>query len=323
MKRFFSFVFLVLFLCSAGRAQTVVSRVKIDSLNVGDVIQYVLTVNKDREYDQVIFPDSAEFAPTFEIRSKKIYRPSAFADSILYELQFFGSENGFVPNVPVGFVSGKDTSYVLAEKAPFYFKSLLKEDEKAEFRPLKPIFAFARAWWPFLVAGIAVLTLLYFLYRLNERRKANALLKPAVVLPVVHFDNPLVQLENALFTLKNGESLSTGQFKDFYSALSEAIRLYFERVYEFPALEQTSGELVRELKRQGVDLRLLELANKVLRASDMVKFAKFIPSYDSAVQHLQLAFDLHKIMTEIDGPTIERMKQEFESGLSNPAEAGK
>jgi flavodoxin len=302
-------------------AQTVESRVKADSLKIGDVITYTLIIKRDREYDQVLLPDTTHFAPDFEIRDKRMFRPTPFADSVVYELQFFGTKDSFVPNVPVGFVSKTDTSYVLAEKAPFAFKSELKgEEESAEFKPLKPIYAFARAWWPFILGGVLAALIAWLGFRWYKKRK-SAPKPPPAPLFFERFDNPLTRLGNELKAVRDSNALATGQFKEVYSELGDAIRRYFERVYRFPALEQTTGEVIRDLRRNAIDVRIVDLTNKILRAADMVKFAKFEPGFDSAYTTIEHAEDLLKILREVDGPAIQRMQVEFEAAQVPAGEA--
>jgi hypothetical protein len=308
-------VFLLLFLLGVEQlsAQSVESRVRADSLKIGDVITYTLIVKRDRDYESIILPDSASFAPDFEIRDRRIFRPTPFADSVVYDLQFFGTQDSFVPNVPVGFVAEGDTTYALAEKAPFFFKSTLANEEEAQFKPLKPIFEFARAWWPFLLGGVLLALAIWLVIRWYKKYKAAKAAKAPVPVVFERFDNPLLKLEKELRAIRESSALATGQFKEVYSRMGDAIRAYFEHVYRFPALEQTTGEVVRDLRRIVVDVRILDLTNKVLRAADMVKFAKFEPGMEAAYQHLDIAVNLYNVLREVDGPAIQRMQVEFEA----------
>jgi hypothetical protein len=66
--------------------------------------------------------------------------------------------------------------------------------------------------------------------------------------------------------------------KAFYSDISEIIRRYIEGRYFIPALEETSREILKELKDQDITEDMLINAKEILELSDLVKFAKYKPS---------------------------------------------
>lgn len=81
--------------------------------------------------------------------------------------------------------------------------------------------------------------------------------------------------------IKNQKLWQTGQVKTFYSQLTEVLRRYLEDRYHFPALEQTSGEILRQLKHENLpNSDLLPKLRTVLETADLAKFARFEPLAD-------------------------------------------
>jgi len=67
------------------------------------------------------------------------------------------------------------------------------------------------------------------------------------------------------------------ELKHFYTRLSFILRKYFENLYEFPALENTTEELIGRLKRKKEFKSYFSTTRDFLSKSDLVKFAKYMP----------------------------------------------
>jgi hypothetical protein len=82
-----------------------------------------------------------------------------------------------------------------------------------------------------------------------------------------------------------------GKTKEYYSAISDAIRLYIEGRFELNALESTTDEIMTAFRTQVLDRESKDKLQQLLTLSDLVKFAKMTPievEHDMTLQH---AFD--------------------------------
>jgi hypothetical protein len=70
--------------------------------------------------------------------------------------------------------------------------------------------------------------------------------------------------------------------KPAYIELSEIVRVYLGRRYEFPALDSTSSEIRAYLRRRAGTEAALEILDDWLRVSDMVKYAGYQPPEEEA-----------------------------------------
>uniref|UniRef100_A0A7C4XGQ7 Protein BatD n=1 Tax=candidate division WOR-3 bacterium TaxID=2052148 RepID=A0A7C4XGQ7_UNCW3 len=80
---------------------------------------------------------------------------------------------------------------------------------------------------------------------------------------------------NALDKLSKEDFLKRGMVKKFYYNLSEILKRYLEERFEFPAIEQTTTEIIQTMKLQKIPLR--DEFQDVFACADMVKYAKFVP----------------------------------------------
>lgn len=297
-----------------SRAQTVREYAPADTLEVGDTFDFSVTLNRDREYDEIIFPDSSSLpSDHFEIRSRSQFKVSSYKDSVHYQLQFFGTADTTLPELPVLLVQDEDTTALYTNPVPIHFRSVLAQDDEA-FRPLKPIYDFALAWWPYILAFILLCAAAYFLYRYFTKKEEQPATEPATFTPVP-FENPLRTLQHDIARLENAELATHEDFKEFYIDLGDAIRRYFEDLHHIPALESTSREIIQALKARSIDNDLIDETRTVLQEADMVKFAKFTPTTDQAERTLRKAQTFVQRAKEIDGPRVEHLRREHQSRM--------
>lgn len=95
----------------------------------------------------------------------------------------------------------------------------------------------------------------------------------------------------ALEKIRQEQIWKDGQIKEYYSAISDAVRQYIEDRFNVFALESTTDEIMMAFRTQVVDSESKSKLQQLLQLADLVKFAKMIPI---EVEHnftLQNAFD--------------------------------
>jgi hypothetical protein len=153
------------------------------------------------------------------------------------------------------------------------------EDPQEDIRDVKSVVPYklrmGKVLWTLLV--LALLLAAYLLYR-ALRRKKNVF-QPA--------PPPLSAEEEALLHLGElfeSDLLKRGFIKMYYLRLSEILRIYFEKRYKILAVELTTFEILRALRPQHLETGLYQKIQYVLEASDLAKFAKWIPTAPEIVQ---------------------------------------
>lgn len=284
----------------------------VDSIGVGDTFPLSIVLKKDQSYDKIVYPDSSQISGDFEIKNSRRYRVTDFTDSLVYEIQYFGLSDTTFPSLPVHLINDTDTLTLHTRQAPLYFNSALAEED-SDFLPLKPIYQFARNWWIW-IAGFVLLLVLAWLgsrYYRKWREKQKKRYKP--VFEPEPFIDPLDELQKELIRLRNDPSLTEqADMKAFYTKLTDALRVYYERLYKIHAMESTTSEMMRDLRSLGLSNDVLQQIHSLLKEADMVKFARFPVTEDHAYEALDRAKTLYEQIREEDSHLVEQLRIEHE-----------
>lgn len=136
-----------------------------------------------------------------------------------------------------------------------------------------------------LAAILAVQIIVLIVLRLTRKNKKQEDVKPKEVVPA-H-----ILALSALEKIQKEAVWREGKVKEYYSELSDTIRLYIEQRFELPALESTTDEIMKAFRSRVVDSESKERLEQLLRLSDLVKFAKMNPLESEFEISLKNAFD--------------------------------
>jgi hypothetical protein len=219
-------------------------------------------------------------------------------------------DSGYVVIPPFKFIVNGDTAH------PGYTEALLLEvhtvptDSSAKkIKDIKEPLGepFSWLWYKeYFYWGIAALVFIaaiaLFIYYRNKRL-ANKIIEPEKPKIPAHI-TALASLER----IKQQQIWKEGQVKEYYSEITDTIRLYIEERYNIMALESTTDELLAMMKSQVIDSVSKEKLTHMLKLADFVKFAKMIPQEQEHAIVLQNAFDFvngtkrEEVMTIVDEP---------------------
>lgn len=145
-----------------------------------------------------------------------------------------------------------------------------------------------------LLAAIITLTIIFII-----RKKKKKPIFGRVFMPVL----PHIKALKALETLRLERLWQQGKNKEYYSKLTDIIRIYLDDRFEIPALEMITPEVIIAVESkkeiQENDRKLLE---KMLSLADMVKFAKYIPLPDEHDYCLNISVEFVKNTSPILPP---------------------
>lgn len=153
--------------------------------------------------------------------------------------------------------------------------------------PIKSIVIEQINWWDifkvalWIIGGILVIGLIWYFIRKKQPKKEP---EPAPVIVIPPHITAMEQLES----LKAKDLISQQAFKPYYSELTYILRNYLEGRFDIPALENTSDEIIANLKKNHINAEVTEQFAEIFRQVDLIKFAKATPS-ESMHQHV---FDL-------------------------------
>lgn len=289
-------------------AQFIHTYVDTDSLQVGDVFTY--TIVFDGNYDHITFPSEEVFQNELDVLSRQRFQLTSRRDSLVFTLQFFGTNDITIGRKEIFFTEeGRDSS-LFTVPVPLFFKTSLADGDD-EFRPIKPIFLFARNWWPLMFILLLVLLALFFFYRWYVKREPQS--EPVPVSPPDPFIDPIDELKHILSVLPGIHMLNSREdYESYYMKLGDAIRFYLKRVYNFPALEMTTREIHESLQKELAPSEIIQITRKVLNEADLVKFANFIPDSEQAASVLRKANNFIETASIVNYEQIKYMKYRYE-----------
>lgn len=300
-------------------AQSLSEFSNVDSLQVGDIFNYSITLNRSQNYDHITFPDSADFGKNFEVRSRQHFQLTSYKDSISYDLQFFGTADTTISRLPVLLIQGQDTTTLYTNPVPIRFNSVLAQNEQS-FRPFKPIFEFAKTWWAYILGGLVLAAAAYYFYQYYRKEQETEERPEPQTFTPTPFVNPLKKLKDSIRDLEQRELRDKEQFKQFYIDLGDAIRRYYEDLYHLPALESTSRELLNMLRKRTADQDLIRDTRAVLQEADIVKFANFTPTAEQANRALEKANNFLQRARKVDGPRVDHLRRKHQSEMEKQRE---
>ena len=129
-------------------------------------------------------------------------------------------------------------------------------------------------WLPGLLAAIATLGLVLFLFRRWRNRPGTAEVQAA---PSAPLEPAHILALRELNRIEKEAVWKQGHIKAHHAAVSEVMRTYFERRYNYPAMERSTDELRSGLVHLPVRAQEKELILELLSLTDLVKFAKWSP----------------------------------------------
>ncbi len=184
----------------------------------------------------------------------------------------------YVPALTLAFTDadGKERLIITDPVQLTVTPSIESRADALHVRPIKgimPVYGgLWRRWLPYFLVALTVL-LVFGVWRavIRRRRKEE---QP------VYSEPPDGVALKALDNLDRAGLFEKGEVKAYYFSLSEIVRRYMEGIRPFPACEWTTDEIAASVDRDEDRVVL-----KLLRESDMVKFADHSPTMAQKKEH--------------------------------------
>ena len=286
MKLFLNiFIFCIVFLQSITiNSQSVNAYVESDSILIGKELNYTIDVNAEK-VENIIFPDSTSFVP-FELISETkvdtLKQDNGFRFSKKYGITSFDEGDFIIPKIKIQIgdklfsTDSKKITVNLVEVDTT--KQGLYDIKPAfdKFSSIEILKLTLKNNYPFILFMIfLVLTLFYFRSKIVEFFNPLLNIKPTL--------RPIELIKKRLSDLEKIKIDSGAEIKFFYSELTFALRIFFEKEVYDKALESTTIELIlklnnlSEIKSFAITEDSLNKIEDIFKRADLVKFAKYLP----------------------------------------------
>ncbi len=271
-----------------------------DSILIGEQVQLTLSIPYDiSQPHNIEWPkignkigkniEVLKVSPIDTTVVNKDEDPNIFVQSRQLVLTSFDS--GYFAIPPFNF---KLNSKVLSTQALLLKVGVPQVDMLEDFKPVKPIieiemtFAdYVKAYWKWLALLVALVVLGWLLKRYLDKRKAMAGLTPEPKEKIPPYEKAITQLS----ALKDKSLYQQGMVKEHYVQLTDILRDYIENQFDIQATDETTDEIINELRRINVHKKDRAKLSKVLRLADFVKFAKAKPTVIDTENALKNSFE--------------------------------
>ncbi|MDR2087308.1 MAG: BatD family protein [Dysgonamonadaceae bacterium] len=180
---------------------------------------------------------------------------------------------------PFRLIAGNDTAY--SNELALKVSTLPVDTESQQFYDIKdvadPEFVLSDyiGYILYPLLGLCLLGgIAYLIYRLKTKKSLIPFKKAEIILP------PHVIAIRKLDEIKAQKLWQQGRTKEYHSEITDTLRVYMERRFSIPAMEQTSGEILDKLKEVGDANPVFNPLKQILLLADFVKFAKYQPLPD-------------------------------------------
>ena len=244
---------------------------------IGAEFKLTLKTNVDT-LSKVVFPNVKNFGALEVIQSypiDTIKKNDRYELVKKYGLAQFDSGKYTIPSVRILINSKAFLSDSLRVEVANVEVDTLKQ-KMYDIKDIAPADNSIGDWWKWLlvlliIAGLGALA--YWYVKKHKEKKEEAEI----------YKTPIEKATNLLNTLEKKELWQRGEIKEYYSELTDIVRIYIEEAIEVPAMESTTSELIQALKIASLKKKM-ELSKEtidnlftVLKQADLVKFAKSKP----------------------------------------------
>ncbi|MCW3462742.1 DUF3290 domain-containing protein [Chitinophaga nivalis] len=269
-----------------AQSPEVAAHTDTNSIRIGEQIKLHLTATlsaaqfKDAGF-KILFPVLPDSLDHFEVVSRAT--PDTVSQQDLkvirqtYTLTSFDSGHWEIPPVKFEVITGNGVTDSLVTAPVGIDVTTVAVDTTKAFKPIKAIQTVPwNIWdyWLYIVIGAAAALLIVGLIWYFRRRPKKV---PVVHTPTV---TPYEVAQQALKMLKEEKLWQQGNIKQYYTRLTDILRVYFEHQFGIAALEQTSEELLQHIKPVTKLNQQRDKLRSILAIADLAKFAKLQPTAD-------------------------------------------
>jgi len=294
-------------------------------LTVGDVVALTLSVTHPAGY-QVEFPTLPQEWEQYEVREQS--RPQTISNDdgsettsqvIQVTLFDFGIQQT-PPLKLIIFTAAQERLERAAPQLSLTVTSVLAPDDN-NLRDIKPQAMLGLDLpWLWLIGGalltllLLILLIVFFVWLKRRLDRETPTLAPA---PVIDTRPPYVIALAELDRIEALDLPGQGRFKEYYSLVTDCLRIYLGGMYHIPAIDLTTFETQRRLQTSQMQPQFGEQFIQIFTEGDFVKFARFVPKMDIVRGLIDQARDLIEATKFVAvEPTVESTELESEPDVT-------
>ena len=299
---FISLLFFLLFKISIGQKINISAALDSTKIRIGEQVKLDLYVSYSAKQNnlKIQWPNIADtITDKIEVISVSVIdttSPDKSNPDIIQQHQqitISAYDSGYFAIPGFKFFINNDSANAFYSQSLFLEVHTVPTDSSiTKTKDIKPPFAEAFNWkwyskyfyWGVFLLVIIILIILITIY-FTKKNKIVVLKTEKPKIPA-----HIIALQS-LEKIKNEQIWKEEKTKEYYSSISDTIRLYIEERFKVNALESTTAEIMKAFRSQVVDKESKDKLQQLLMLSDLVKFAKQFPIISEHTFTLQNAFD--------------------------------
>tara|TARA_B110000438_G_scaffold283189_1_gene310959 strand:+ start:57 stop:848 length:792 start_codon:yes stop_codon:yes gene_type:complete len=193
------------------------------------------------------------------------------------QLRLYDLGSHQVPSFDVVFVASQDDTLSRSSQPLDIEVASARQEGEDQLRDIKPPLRISGGiplWVAVVGVVVAIVLVGLFCYWLWRRRHRAS--------TPVEVESKPIDFAAEFTRIAGLGLLDRGEFKIYYSLLSENLRRFLELSLEIEAMEQTTSELAVAMRGVEIENRLAQQIVEYLGVADLVKFARFHPDIDTA-----------------------------------------
>ncbi|MDE7407156.1 MAG: cell wall anchor protein [Muribaculaceae bacterium] len=151
------------------------------------------------------------------------------------------------------------------------------------------------SWYLTAIILISAVTVYWFFFR---KKNIKRIFMPEPK-PVPPYEMAMQQLQS----LKDSQLCERGQEKEYYTRLTDILRVYLQRRFGINAMEMTTPQIQRAVRENKETCSSTKYMNQILEIADFVKFAKVRPLPDDNVKSFNSALRFVEDTKPLPEPT--------------------
>lgn len=281
------------------KAQQVTVKASIDSTHVliGDQLKLLLEIEKPKDID-VQFPQVPDtFSSKVEVVNRSKIDTIKLDDKdrikLIQQLLITSFDSGMhqIPPFYFKLKNGQVLDSAATRELAFQVHGMKIDTTKGPVDIKIPYSApmTLKEIIPYILGIILIVAIIFFIFYYIKWKKKNV---PLFVRPEKPAEPAHIIALRELDRIKVQKLWQQEKIKQYYSEVSDTIRIYIQNRFGIQALEQTSAETIGVFKfrRDLVDSNSLDQLQHILSLADLVKFAKYSPLPDDNNQTLMNAY---------------------------------
>lgn len=283
IRKYFILLFFLTNVIITGFSQAIKVSASIDSnkIQIGDFVKMNIKASYTPK-SKLVWPELKEaltdnIAIINKTKIDTLIKNDSITLSRIYTLTSYDSGSFYIPSITFKYKNSGDTDFGQAFTDSILLDvKTIKVDTSKAIRDIKgPIRVpyDERELIPYIIGFIILALLAWFvIYYIRKRRKGEK---------IINFSKPSLPPHeialHALEELKNKKLWQKNKVKEYYTELTEIIRIYIEKRFVVAAMEMTSDEIITAFRSIDITDDQRAKLKQLFILADLVKFAKANP----------------------------------------------